>query len=426
MVFARSTTFLESGNSLELEEASAWLKSIFASESSTYCDKYVENELTLWKLDKKAERKGAFVDVILAMKDIKPFIQDVNSHIDEAASCAEQNIYFVDAIREGRRMFQTDYGKFNAKQREDFKKTAKRAICHSIFLHAFSQLVSSDWIRAENIFLKVLDMLSQMSKFNVGALRYFKYFSSFDNIKANTVITMMYKDFEMFKKGAIKPEDTKKCGVRFNNVGMNIAEAMYYDDKDGYSDNALAGAVMVATPHFETDEPKLEAQKPKYNDDPKMYLVFQPFPDQWGDLYSVWNLAFTARQFQDFPMYWAKLLNPTVGCHRRVKGSYIFNRAINLLFQIIHEVAYRNSQGEEDPGVDVRLTEFTKAFGTSNKFSGDHYFLKVQNHDPNEARKQERKFLYQDMREKILHSSKSLIRKAFDLIVGFAKKCFDD
>jgi len=253
-----------------------------------------------------------------------------------------------------------------------------------------TQFVQVDYVRAKVLLDQILVNLNHYAKVGFRGWNWYKYFSSFDNIKTNTVFKMIQADLPRFISGEVKPEDPRVCGMRRNNIGINIFEAMYYDAQADCIDNSMAGAAMIVTLAAERDKPELENLSPRFHADPKLYLTYQPFPNEWADLYSVWNLAFTGREFKDWPMYWAKLLTTSVGCYREIPGMYIFRRGINLLYHIIHEVIYRNIEKQQEPTFDLRMPNFIKSFGTSNRQSAENYINKVQSHEPDLKDKEER------------------------------------
>jgi len=159
---------------------------------------------------------------------------------------------------------------------------------------------------------------------------------------------------------------------------------MYYDSKSGYIDNAIVGAILAVNPGATDTNSKIETQPPKFAPNGK-YLVFQPFPDLWADSYSVWNLAFVGGEYGDWPLYFSKLLTPCVSCYRDLKGSYIFQRAVNLALHIISSTISHNQRKSEDPEFDLRAPNWTKTFGASNRKNSEAYFAQIIKNDPAKA-----------------------------------------
>lgn len=372
----------------EIAEVQAWLESLFATETDAdHCKKYVEKELTIWGIIVPgATGKGEYT-----IADLASLIDAPIPHIQEVARCASQNEYLINAAKAGKAALIEDYASFDANKKAEMIKSAKMAVCHSIMFNALTQFIQADYVRAQTLFKKIDAALKKLSIMEVKRMRFYHYTDSFDTIKLNTIMHGINDTLQDLIDKKLNYHDNRKCGVRMNIVGINIGEAMFYDAKADLKDNAYCGAVMVVTPAGENTIPELEVEPAKFSKDGKVPLQFQPFPDLWADVYSIWNLAFTARQMEDFPMYWAKLLTPAVGCYRKEKGSYIFNRALNLLLHIVHEIFIRNERKSKGPGFDVRLPKFIKSFGQSNKISAYQYYTKVQKEDPNKESKAERK-----------------------------------
>lgn len=370
-----------------LKDVSKWLKSLFTAQDN--CEAFITKELDDWGILLK---EGESVDpnkVKIKLSDVKKDIDSPSAHIDKIVNCANQNPYLVQAVKDGRAAFLADYNSWDTAKKAKFSEVNKTAVCYSNFLSLMTIWIESDYPRSKIFFNQLNAFIAKFAKIDIKGLRWYNYMDSFGNIKTNTVFLMMNGMMDDMINRQSLAADKKKCGVRMNRISLNIAEAMYYDAKAGYMDNALTGSALVVTPAYEKVDVKLETEPSKFSEG-GVYQVFQPFPDQWADLYSVWNLSFTAGEMEDFPMYWAKLLTPGVGCYRAIKGSYLFNRAINLAMHIVHQLIAKNLRKNNSPGFDVRSKSFVTSFGKSNKASADAYIKKVQDNDTDAASKERR------------------------------------
>lgn len=404
-------------NDPNLEQIGSWLKSLFASYEK--CLPFVVREMKSWKIYKMDTEKKSNLEI--SLDEIVDKIDSPSDHIDKIVSCASKNSYLVNAVENGKEKFMEDYNSWDDKNKETFKKVSKEAVCYSVFLTYMTTWLESDYERASNFFDFINTSIAEFAMIDIRGLRYYSNMDLFGNIKTNTVFLMMKSMMNDIKNKVVLTPDAKVCKIRLNRISINIAEAMYFDSSHGFKDNALAGSALLVTPAYEKIDTNLETEPPKYSSG-GVYQVFQPFPDEWADLYEVWNMAFTAQEMKEWPMYWAKLLTPAVGCYRDLKGSYLFQRAINLALHIVHQLITKNKRHSNDPDYDLRTMSFVKSFGTSNKASADLYMKKVQENDSDKTSVERRKRKLNETNEivnSISEGSLSLIRSFPSLIQKF-------
>lgn len=372
--FMGATAAVESN----LQEIGNWVKGLFTSNEN--CHEFIKHEIEIWGLLQKPGERDDPNKVKIKFADIQSSIDSPHMHVDKIVNCANTNTYLLKAIINGKSSFFRDYNSWDSAKKRKFAESTKTAVCYSSFLTIMTQWIESDFPRSAKFFKQLDAFIAKFSKIDIKGVRWYNYTDSFGNIKINTVFLMMGGMLEDIVNRKVIEEDKKGCGVRMNRISVNIAEAMFFDARAGMVDNAKTGSALVVTPAHDRVDPNLETELPKFSSK-GIYQVFQPFPDLWADLYQVWNLAFTAQEYADFPMFWAKLLNPEVGCYRGLKGSYLFQRAINLAMHIVHQLIEKNERQNQDPGYDVRPMSFVASFGTTNKASADEYINKVQNSD---------------------------------------------
>lgn len=370
----------------DLENIGKWLKSLF--NTGEKCLGPVIREMKKWGIYKMND--DPTTKVLLKLDDFKDKIDMPSVHIDKVLGCANKNSYLLQAIKDGKSKFLNDYEKWDENNKATFSKVSKDAVCYSTFLTFMTGWIESDYERSSLFFDQINEFIAKYSIIDIKGFRYYKNMDTFGNIKINTVFIMMKGMMNEIKNKIVLKPDPKKCNIRLNRISFNIAEAMFFDSANGFKDNALTGSALVVTPAYETTDKDLETEPPKYSEN-GVYQVFQPFPDQWADLYQVWNMAFTAQEMKEWPMYWAKLLTPAVGCYRDLKGSYLFQRAINLAMHIVHQLIIKNERKSNDPKYDLRTLSFVKSFGTSNKLSAQNYIDKIQSNDKNEKSRETRK-----------------------------------
>jgi len=360
----------------------------------------------------------------IAFSELQPYMEKPADHLDHIVQCQSSNTFFLNAINEGKDKFLQDYNAWSKVQKDTFNELTKNATCKSIFLSAVTQYLEKDYVNAKNFFSQVVQWLKKYTLACIDEICWYKYFNSFSNIKINTVLWMVRDLSEDLANRVVLPKDPTPCDVRLNKISLNIVEAVYYDSKRGDDDNASCGAVLASTPCSTTTNPALETQPPFF-DNNGTYICQQPFPDNWADGYSVWNLAFCNAEFGDWPLYWSKLLTPMVSCYRQEKGSYIFQRAINLALHIISSTVSHNLRKEVDPSVILSTPLFEKSFGASNKKSCDGYFDKVQKADQNPQSKADRQNARDNIKsiaQEIKSSTVLASLKLFKTLIGQCSK----
>ena len=156
---------------------------------------------------------------------------------------------------------------------------------------------------------------------------------------------------------------------------LNIYEAMLDDQRQGNLDNAMVASVLAQnSPGRLEYDSKSQAGPTILAKDGNTIEYNFPFPKEWADLYSTWNLAFVMK-FPGFPYYMVKLLIPSVSGYANNPTGYIYSRSTALT---AHANFVLNSKlNDMNWYCD---TELIKKWGQSN-YSGMQHYLSLFSDD---------------------------------------------
>ena len=156
---------------------------------------------------------------------------------------------------------------------------------------------------------------------------------------------------------------------------LNIYEAMMDDQRQGNLDNAMVASVLAQnSPGRLEYDSKSQAGPTILAKDGNTIEYNFPFPKEWTDLYSTWNLAFVM-QFPGFPYYMAKLLIPSVSGYANNPTGYIHSRVFALTAHCNWGLNYK--LGDMNWHCDATLI---KKWGQSN-YSGMQHYLNLFSND---------------------------------------------
>src|SRR5205085_6311394 len=146
----------------------------------------------------------------------------------------------------------------------------------------------------------------------------------FERAKVGTIDFVMIRYLTMHEKHEVPYTWGRET------LPLNIAEAALEDFRLKHLDNArTAMPLLFNRPGIKKLDPKSHNGPTRFSDDGKGILYAPPLPRQWDDLYSTWNLAFVSH-YPNAPYFFAKLVNPQVGCYQQLPEGYLYNRALAL------------------------------------------------------------------------------------------------
>lgn len=168
-------------------------------------------------------------------------------------------------------------------------------------------------------------------------------------------------------------------GIR-NVLPLNIIEASLSDSFKGNWENAEAGWVLAkhrpgGDKDMATGAGPSSFEKNQYGT--KVFGAYMPFPKQWADLYTVWNLSFVS-EFRNFPFFMVKLLIPQVIEYQKKPAEYMYSRALALYIQAHFELFGRVHGGWSKESMDWHTREISGLFGPINLQSANNYSAQVK------------------------------------------------
>eukprot|EP00697_Spironema_sp_BW2_P014137 gnl/Spiro4/4512_TR2242_c0_g1_i1.p1 gnl/Spiro4/4512_TR2242_c0_g1~~gnl/Spiro4/4512_TR2242_c0_g1_i1.p1 ORF type:complete len:527 (-),score=159.42 gnl/Spiro4/4512_TR2242_c0_g1_i1:142-1683(-) len=208
------------------------------------------------------------------------------------------------------------------------------------------------------------------------------------------------------------------------NIPLNILEAIAADYWLGHRENGNAGFSLArANPGHKEFDPDTEAGPTEVTDSAILYRY--PLPTSWDNLYSSWNLAFVS-QFPTFPHFFAKLLNPSVGCYYDKPNEYIFFRGV-ALYTHVHFVLFNRIANDDDDQDAPVMYNFHKLFVVRCPDHPDSTFVDLWGATNHLAGKAYTRLLKQTKREmsffeNFLTSSKKLSEIFKDVMAATSRK----
>eukprot|EP00697_Spironema_sp_BW2_P013580 gnl/Spiro4/3733_TR1828_c0_g1_i1.p1 gnl/Spiro4/3733_TR1828_c0_g1~~gnl/Spiro4/3733_TR1828_c0_g1_i1.p1 ORF type:complete len:634 (-),score=166.44 gnl/Spiro4/3733_TR1828_c0_g1_i1:77-1978(-) len=252
---------------------------------------------------------------------------DIKAFLFKIVECQEQNPIIVQLAEE----LQAWTIKDNGGDTEDMNRLPD-AVAWAVVLHRITRAARGNWRIVEKLIevfhgARVAYGLSPEAHqlvpldFQVGDL--------FEVYKTKAVEAGMKKWIEYFQNKKVDPTAGKYV------LPINIWEAVGLDTVLGNLDNAQAGIVLAHARPGGEECPATKSGPTQFSAE-KGFDVVQyrhPLPVMWDHLYSAWNLAVTT-YFKGTLHFWAKLVNPAVGCYCKRPDDYIYNRAVSLYLQI--------------------------------------------------------------------------------------------
>ena len=219
----------------------------------------------------------------------------------------------------------------------------RMAVVYCYLLHCITKIVIDEPIKTdlpehESTFTqKLYEHFEELRKTS----RWVEYFSTFENAKLVSV-SMVFKHYALRYKTRIGFGPEKH--LRGLALSINILEAMMQDIKLGYTDNAWCGFELMLEPGnrmLKGTGSTADYIWMRQDGRPSGVICVRcPLPIIWNNLYMAWNLGFVADQYSDWPMFFAKLLNPAVvGMYNEIdpgKSGRIHKELIEWIFFILH------------------------------------------------------------------------------------------
>ena len=214
----------------------------------------------------------------------------------------------------------------------------RKAITYCYLLHCIAKAYANEPLEtelpegqinfAEKLFKHFYDLLNYTYP-NWDGIR-----TPFEHSKQIAVFKFWELSFIRYKKG--KGLGAEKY-LRGPLLSINILEAVLQDLKTGYINNACCGYELFLEPGncvlTGTGGTKDYIWIRPDGRKSGVLCMQQPLPIIWSNLYMAWNLAFCSDQYSDWPIFFAKLLNPAfLGSYHEVDAGIFMAQRVPTLF----------------------------------------------------------------------------------------------
>jgi hypothetical protein len=353
-LFAHDTDEASSGSGAQ--RIGLYFKEILSKSSDAVLEEEVDKHLKVMRLKNE---EGGWNDPYLSEVELdkfpSPTIAQAKTLIDEMIANADRNPFLQQVIA------QTETGSvrnFFSQETPHNPKAALDLIGYALILENITKAMRHDidFLKAT---VRIWDReLAKGIPWNFSNLLFLvKYYS----IRAPLL-------------NFIKSQAAGRINPNFGQffLPLNILEATAYDWWQGNKENAYAGWILA---HFFPGRP----HNPTTGEGPTILSrdgnatqFCPPFPKEWADLYSVWNLAFVS-QLNRFPIWATKLLIPQVSVYHDNPCEYIHNRMLALYVTLNHQL-YAKDQVLPTYHSLLDTRKITKAFSIQNAKSAVRYF----------------------------------------------------
>jgi hypothetical protein len=306
--------------------------------------------------------------------------------VDEIVKCAKANGYFnafMEAIWPEGNNRPVTFPVLASKSADEVDKVLAEATAYAVVLARLTKLLRDDY----TIWKAIKAHLDSITADAAFQAKIKKKFTLFMRIKVDSVNPAAEAYIAYHAKREANP--SFKIPTNSGDVGIsaNIMEATTQDWVNHCKDNAWAGFVLACYRVGSPMSDKTGAGPSRWSPDYKAIQLYPPLPEQWADLYSIWNLDFVVSTFPDWPYFAAKLLNTQVLGYnhssqpRQTPASeYMYNRVISLYLHM-HWVMFDRVE-DHGPSIEWRDAELTKLWGTVNSKSATDYEQQVRAIEP--------------------------------------------
>jgi len=291
-------------------------------------------------------------------------IESFDSFIDQMVACANNNPYLVNAAK-----YIENHNLLNyilEKPPAEVKETVQMAVVYAFLLDTLTTKCTKDTPFFERMFTNLWE--------NIQASNY--QFNTFQKAKLYSV----YAGLDLVIK-ELKNQKASNSVANMLVLPVNVMEAVTQDRHMGLYDNADAGAFLAKYNPTSTPNPKTGSGPRSLSADGKMIEMHFPLSQNWDDLYSTWNMGFCSH-YPNFPFYFAKLMNPTVGCYQEKPEQYIIKRGIALYVHLVFSARTTNKNVFPFSTIDWFNVPHSQGWGAANVVSGNDYEAKVLAADP--------------------------------------------
>jgi hypothetical protein len=196
---------------------------------------------------------------------------------------------------------------------------------HSVFpdLLAYGMLLEnlSKLLREDVEFLKYCRIIMDLKLRTTGAT---KYFNEFEKIKI-PVLNKFGDEYVLYQQKGEVP-----FSLGYDVLSENIMVAAEWDKRWGNEANFEVGRVLCSNPAGWSDSWLPNGAGPTVIAPDRVGMLFSPpNPQEWADLYTVWNLGFVS-SYENWPYFFMKLITPFVAEHVKNPTEFMHRRGMAL------------------------------------------------------------------------------------------------
>eukprot|EP00906_Rhabdomonas_costata_P032878 RCo046302 len=307
---------------------------------------------------------AAMREEILSKSEYK----SVKALVNDVAKGVKQNPILVQVLAE---MSKCEHQLVPPQSRERDQEI-RTAVVYTFLLHTLTKMMVDEPIAADCLMRKVLEKCNRRSE----EVDWKPYFNPFERMKLPSIEFPM-GNYTRYKCGDAYVVEEGSGAL----LAINILEAIYQDTRLGDDANAAAGYELMMEPNERTHIPGLENDVNRlFNEKTAAVCNKPPFPREWANLYSSWNLCFGSN-YKDYPMYFAKLLAPVVlTTYQNVDpGLYLYPRVLALYLHLQYLKFSRAAHKSAEPnGMEWRSERMVVLWGLVNQMAAQEFQRRVR------------------------------------------------
>lgn len=305
-----------------------------AAPTSAEAQRYIKEQASLMGLDKWDE----FRDLHKAPVDFKKLLGRIQT-------CAAQNTYLTKFV----------CSSANAKWFDVPRDLLRKAVIHTPFLERATRTL----IKKPHLIAKAVAHFKKLRK-KTQCLKNSRLFS-----KAK----MWAVDLALGANAKAVDSDADVSRSGGWRIGLNIYEAVVMDLVAGHKANAHAGHILATNLAGAKKKNPATGEGPsKILRDPKRVALNFPLGAKWADLYQMWNLAFVYSYKDSYPLWFTKLLIPSVVCYHKEPSTFLWARGIALFLQINWACAW-NQINKADSKIWSKIFKPKSAMNSFGRFA---------------------------------------------------------
>lgn len=346
---------LQYGPGLAALEVGAFLKSTLAGKSAAELRALVTEQYVTMRL---LGRDGTWLAAELEPEAVfllpaQLGLEELHRLIDDGVRLSAHNAALTAFLQ---RAPQLELSALFEKVAAEGAQVLPQVVAYAFALDRLTRLLRADWRKLE----ACLNVWKQAR----AGTELWKQAGLFGRSKLLSMPRIIEQFIRFHKSGVVPPTYGRTL------LPFNIAEVCLHELAKGHRDNVRAGWLL--------GKHRPGAEPTRHSQDGQAICFCMPRPEQWADLYTLWNLAFVSG-YADFPFQMAKLLIPPVADHRDRPEEFIYTRTIALVAHLHYSFQRRAdvvTQGKVL--MNWRNETLTRAFGVASLASAEAYAAAVR------------------------------------------------